>query len=875
MFCLIGAVSAADDVSTDVLTDVDDVAVVDAACDDVDYSFYNNEKILKEDDVNLDSSGLEDIDSGDSNLEELEGNFSELTNLIQNSASEDTIELSKNYTHREGENIVYCNDEKSWVINGNGFTISSEDGHGYFKLTGSITFNDVNFLNLDDGTLSISGTKLTCNNCNFTSEGKLTKALYLNTGEVYLNNCNFKNVIAESLKANYTYISNSIFSFDDNFPNMEKSIKPILDLMSNTTVISYSKFFNSKDLLSGAINLNSNNTQISDCEIVNNSAYSLKGVLSSSGIGTIKNCLFSDNDAMDCGSVVAWNNGSLNMDNCNFTNNNDENFALYFRGTALNLSNSQFLSNIQSGAIKCEENEDIILSNCLFENNSVNDSFIGAIATFNVKTLKVSNCSFINNSAVDKGGSLSIKASSSASISNSLFSYNSVLGNYSQGSAIYFEGASLNVDQSNFTYNKAFEGDVINAYANYVKVTNSQFTNNLKIVNDYYSGTLYVMADSLIVDKCQFINEQADAIKSTDAKTLITNSVFQKNLGCISLDGNKSAIKNCNFTNNEHPVNILGDYNNVSSCVFTRNHNNGFGGAIFWGGNNGIVYDSNFTYNNATTGGAISNFGTNLTVNKCTFLYNYANEGGAIDWGISGCIKNSVFKHNSAKSGDGAIDLNEGQTISRSNNTFYNNTPLYIYFTCPSEYVTTFNSGKTLTFKAIELASGKGVSGIKLKYYIESESKRWYAETNSNGVAVFKSLSKVCLSDDGDWNKIIITCDVPDKYSYDYFHDIDVHFVVNKAKTIVKAPKVVNKYKKKKYFKVTVKHKTSKKVLAGLKLKLRIYTGKKYKTYTVKTNKKGVASFNTKKLKKGNHKVVIKSASNKYIVKANSKIKIK
>lgn len=38
MFCLIGAVSAADDVSTDLLADVDDVAVVDAVCDDVDDS---------------------------------------------------------------------------------------------------------------------------------------------------------------------------------------------------------------------------------------------------------------------------------------------------------------------------------------------------------------------------------------------------------------------------------------------------------------------------------------------------------------------------------------------------------------------------------------------------------------------------------------------------------------------------------------------------------------------------------------------------------------------------------------------------------------------------------------------------------------------
>ena len=46
MFFLIGAVSAADDVSTDVLADVDDVIVVDAVCDDVDDS---SESIAVED----------------------------------------------------------------------------------------------------------------------------------------------------------------------------------------------------------------------------------------------------------------------------------------------------------------------------------------------------------------------------------------------------------------------------------------------------------------------------------------------------------------------------------------------------------------------------------------------------------------------------------------------------------------------------------------------------------------------------------------------------------------------------------------------------------------------------------------------------------
>ena len=78
------------------------------------------------------------------------------------------------------------------------------------------------------------------------------------------------------------------------------------------------------------------------------------------------------------------------------------------------------------------------------------------------------------------------------------------------------------------------------------------------------------------------------------------------------------------------------------------------------------------------------------------------------------------------------------------------------------------------------------------------------------------------------------------------------------------------------YFKLTVKNKKTKKVIAKVKVKVKVYTGKKAKTYTLKTNTKGIAKLNVNKLKVGNHKVVITSAD-KYVVAktAKSTIKIK
>jgi hypothetical protein len=75
--------------------------------------------------------------------------------------------------------------------------------------------------------------------------------------------------------------------------------------------------------------------------------------------------------------------------------------------------------------------------------------------------------------------------------------------------------------------------------------------------------------------------------------------------------------------------------------------------------------------------------------------------------------------------------------------------------------------------------------------------------------------------------------------------------------------------------KISIKNQIKKTAISGLKLKVKVYTGKKYKTYNTKTNKNGVAKINTKILKRGTHKVVISSGNSNYKISAKSTIKIK
>ena len=105
---------------------------------------------------------------------------------------------------------------------------------------------------------------------------------------------------------------------------------------------------------------------------------------------------------------------------------------------------------------------------------------------------------------------------------------------------------------------------------------------------------------------------------------------------------------------------------------------------------------------------------------------------------------------------------------------------------------------------------------------------------------------------------------------------VKTKIVVKKTTAKLTPKKLTAKKGAKKYFKITVKNKKTKKPVTKSKLKVKVYTGKKAKTYKVKTNSKGVAKLSTAKLKVGKHKVVVSSAQ-KYVKakKAKSTIKIK
>ncbi|WP_405305827.1 hypothetical protein [Methanobrevibacter sp.] len=445
----------------------------------------------------------------------------------------------------------------------------------------------------------------------------------------------------------------------------------------------------------------------------------------------------------------------------------------------------------------------------------------------------------------------------------------------------------VNIDGCSFKDNyKDWNGAAIEAFTfGLCKITNSNFTNNYvaepgKNVKgpDSYGGA--ICAYNLEIVNCSFINNHA-----------------QRYAGAIKVEGSAN-ITDCFFKGNYANAGgaIYGNRLNMVNTIFESNYLKSFsglseycGGAVSAGAVNaiGCTFRSNSAGYNGGKGGAI--YANDVDVTNCSFDKNTANFAGAIfaDNAIGeddyepGLLR--ITQCNFTSNGEAAvkspkITLDNSKTF--KNKALDNNMNAITLLKATSKkLVTTYYSGKTLQIKVVTL-SGKPAVRILLLAVAKS-SKKTYSlpiTTNSKGIATIKASKlnagtyKITV-----YEAFCIPGEDPGDERYVKVPGVltTTTLKVKKTKAIVKAPKVKFKYKKSKYFKVALKHKSTKKPMSGIKLKLKIYTGKKYKKYTVKTNKKGVAKFNTKKLSYGKHNVKVMSGNKNVILSKKSVIRIR
>ena len=445
----------------------------------------------------------------------------------------------------------------------------------------------------------------------------------------------------------------------------------------------------------------------------------------------------------------------------------------------------------------------------------------------------------------------------------------------------------VNIDGCSFKDNyKDWSGAAIYAFTSGLcKITNSNFTNNYvedlesDKYPDSYGGAIY--AYNLEIANCNFISNHAQkyagAISFEDTAK-ITDCFFKGNYANTggAIEGNRLYLTNTVFESNSlNTESGLTIYRGGAICVSTVN-------AV------GCTFRSNSAGYKGGKGGAIYAFDVEVT--NCSFEKNTANFAGAIyadnaadeDEYVLGLLK--INNCNFTSNGEAAV--RSSKIILDNSKTFKykaldnNMKEIALLKAYSKKLVTTYFSGKTLKIKVITAPSSKPAVRVLLLAVAKSSKKKYSlpVTTNSKGIATVKASKlnagkyKITV-----YEAFCIPGADPGDERYIKVSEVltTTALKVKKTKAIVKAPKVQFKYKKSKYFKVTLKHKSTKKPMAGIKLKLKVYTGKKYRTYTVKTNNKGVAKFNTKKLSYGKHKVKVMSGNKNVILSKKSLIRIR
>lgn len=526
-----------------------------------------------------------------------------------------------------------------------------------------------------------------------------------------------------------------------------------------------------------------------------------------------------------------------------------------FEGYTLHVNKSLSFVGTSNGATFLETNSGLAGANFFIIHPSdlvvsfKNINFIGGCnedgrggAISSNSSLIIENCTFSNNYAYMAGAIYVAGNSSDVSITNSIFEKNYVYHHYDwpAAGAIYTDAKSLYIENCSFKNNNVSSEGGYDVTAvggaiyslNPCTIISSNFTGNRAGENYSVGGIVDLFGDSIIKD-CIFENSTPMPISVHNASlTLINGDNTTEYSGYFRLDNQfvkhslVATVSNLTTTYNSSKaldIKFLAEGDNISDCylsatlyAFTGDNRTIY--ELEAGiGNNGIL-----SFKNASLLG----IGTHrVELRYLNFQFDQIVETVYIT------VKKAATNLTSPK---------------------------------VSNY---FGASKYFKVTVKNKATNKAVNGVKLtlKVYTGKTYKTYTIKTNKSGVAIFNTKSLAAGS-----HKVVVSS-ADSRYSISKNSTI----TIKKAPTTISAPKISARYKKSKYFKVTVKSKVTKKVVSGVKVKIKVYTGKKYKTYTVATNKKGIAKINTKKLRRGKHKVVISSGNKNYSMSKKSLITIR
>ena len=408
---------------------------------------------------------------------------------------------------------------------------------------------------------------------------------------------------------------------------------------------------------------------------------------------------------------------------------------------------------------------------------------------------------------------------------------------------------------------------------------------DLRFFNINSKASNVVLSNLILIDGN---NGAAGAILWEGSNGSLTDCEFRNNMaknsygGAVVIKGNNCNITDCIFNKNQATqsnggaISLIGENCLVKNCTFYDNYAAQNGGAIFVNGKKITISDCLFEANHVSAsdnasmsnGGAIFSNCETLTIEGTDFNNNYASTyGGAVYLSDYNNVKKSSFKDNHALLGRD-IYSNPTSHITSSNFTvLYNETESdAIYGFEPdnlfNNIVTKLKVNSSVIFStsmSFQYGDSRSCMVTVEGGIIEEKNIRVLNHTEANITFKDNTLT-VSNLDVGEYVLRVTT--TPDENHTAV--DKDLNITVVKATAVISASKVTVALKSSAVWTITLIDAGNKKPIANMQISLKVYTGNTYKIVNVTTNSKGVASFKTKDLSKGTHKVVLSAEHGSY-----------
>ena len=329
------------------------------------------------------------------------GNFTELSDLIQNKQVGETVYLNKSYQFDDKSDINYTSgiELNSIIIEGNNQVIDGNGQSRIFRIVGNTVINNLKLINAfheKGGAIHCIG-NLTLNNVTFeNNNAKEGAALFLGISYDEGAGDDIKIIINDGLFRDSTNLQGSLIyavtlqtdvKINNTIFKNISSIKPIIYCLDSNLTILNTEFEDlHSDSAGGAIGYWSEATlqksiNIYNSTFLNTTSFRNGGAIFNCGSNLIINQTRFINCSSDYGGAITQLDYSLQIMNCNFTGNH----ALYSGGAI-------YTSNV----IKTD------ISDSTFTNNRLNytqDSILsnGGAIYADLNNVNFNNIKFINN----------------------------------------------------------------------------------------------------------------------------------------------------------------------------------------------------------------------------------------------------------------------------------------------------------------------------------------------------------------------------------------------------------------------------------------------------------------------------------------------